>query len=134
MYCRRRYAAAPSCTARAISRIRSFPSGWRSSQTVRPTPYPIATPAQTSANSTGWSLKKLPTISLRTPSQSPRRGASARAGFYHMARPRGVIWACSGGFFVVEQRARELERRKSADHLGDLHLKKQDGRDAAVLQ
>src|SRR5712691_12135292 len=45
----------------------------------------MATPAQTSANSTGWSLKKLPTISVRTPSQSPRRVASARRIFYHMA-------------------------------------------------
>src|ERR1700730_15665877 len=47
----------------------------------------MATPEQMSANSTGWSLKKLPTISLRTPSQSPRRVTSARRIFYHMALP-----------------------------------------------
>src|SRR6266545_7283052 len=58
MYWRRRYAAAPSCTARAISRMRSLPAGWLSSQYVRPMPYAIATPAHTSANKTGWSLKK----------------------------------------------------------------------------
>src|SRR5882724_3468925 len=47
----------------------------------------MATPEQTSANSTGWSLKKLPTISVRTPSQSPRRVTSARRVFYHMTPP-----------------------------------------------
>ena len=52
VYCRRRYADAPSCTAPAISRIRSFPSGCRSSQIVSQAPYATATPAQTSARST----------------------------------------------------------------------------------
>ncbi len=58
-YCRRRYADAPSWTAREISRIRSFPVGCRSSQTVSPMPQAMATPAQTSAKRTAWSLKKL---------------------------------------------------------------------------
>jgi hypothetical protein len=38
-----------------------------------------------SANTTGWSLKKLPTISFGTPSQSLRRVTPARRLFYHMA-------------------------------------------------
>src|SRR3954454_1437971 len=90
MYCRFRYAAAPSWTARAISRMRSLPSGCASSQTVRPIPYATATAAQMSANSTAWSLKKLPTISVPTPSQGQRRVAPARAGFYHMQLLRCV--------------------------------------------
>src|SRR4051812_6074165 len=44
----------------------------------------MATAEQMSANSTAWSLKKLPTISLPTPSQGQRRVSPARAGFYHM--------------------------------------------------
>ena len=43
---------------REISRIRSLPVGLRSSQIVSPMPYATPTPAQTSANSTAWSLKK----------------------------------------------------------------------------
>ena len=35
VYCFFRYAAAPSCTAAEISRIRSFPAGCLSSQKVR---------------------------------------------------------------------------------------------------
>src|SRR5438128_7367297 len=50
----------------------------------------MATPAQTSANSTAWSLKKLPTISVPTPSQGQRRVSPARAGFYHMGLLRRV--------------------------------------------
>src|SRR3954471_6537910 len=90
MYCRFRYAAAPSWTARAISRMRSLPSGCASSQTVRPIPYATATAAQMSANSTAWSLKKLPTISVPTPLQGQRRVSPARAGFYHMQLLRCV--------------------------------------------
>jgi hypothetical protein len=44
--------------ARAISCIRSLPTGWRSSQNVSPMPYAIAMNEQTSAKSTAWSLKK----------------------------------------------------------------------------
>src|SRR5437773_3402989 len=73
----------------------------------------MATPAQTSANSTGWSLKKLPTNSVPTPSQSLRRVTSARAGFYHMGRPRAPPHG-SGSGFVLVQRTRELERRERA--------------------
>ncbi len=62
MYCRFRYASAPSWTARWISRIRSFPDGLPSTHTVSPIPDAIATPAQISANSTACSLKKLATI------------------------------------------------------------------------
>src|SRR5438128_2839961 len=76
----------------------------------------MATPAQTSANSTGWSLKKLPTISVRTPSQSLRRVTSARAGFYHMGRP-GAPPHGLGSRFVVVRRTRELERGERADQL-----------------
>src|SRR5256885_1430506 len=47
-------------------------------------PKATAIPAQTSANSTAWSLKKLPTISVPTPSQGQRRVSPARAGFYPM--------------------------------------------------
>ena len=35
VYCRRRYAAAPSCTAREISCIRSLPAGCFSSHQVK---------------------------------------------------------------------------------------------------
>src|SRR5918911_2492781 len=104
VYWRLRYAAAPSWTARAISRMRSFPSGRCSSQTVRPTPYATANAPQMSANSTGWSLKKLPTISVLTPSQGQRRVTPARAGFYHM----GAL----SGRRVNQGGSRELERRK----------------------
>src|SRR3954451_20076064 len=90
MYWRFRYAAAPSWTAREISRMRSFPAGCRISQTVKPIPYAIAIAEQTSANSTAWSLKKLPTISVPTPSQGQRRVSPARAGFYHMQLLRCV--------------------------------------------
>src|SRR5947208_10511356 len=50
----------------------------------------MATAAQMSANSTAWSLKKLPTISVPTPSQGQRRVSPARAGFYHMGLLRRV--------------------------------------------
>src|SRR2546421_12596165 len=70
--------------------MRSLPVGWPSSQTVRTTPYPTAIAAQTSAKSTAWSLKKLPTISVPTPSQGQRRVSPARAGFYHMGLLRRV--------------------------------------------
>ncbi len=52
MYCRRRYADAPSCTARAISCMRSLPAGRASRRTVRTTAHTIPTTAQISANST----------------------------------------------------------------------------------
>jgi hypothetical protein len=52
VYCLRRYAAAPSCTALAISCIRSFPAGCWSSHHVRYSPYKTATAAHTSANAT----------------------------------------------------------------------------------
>src|SRR5438034_2955618 len=49
----------------------------------------MATPAQTSANSTAWSLKKLPTISVPTPSQGQRRGVPGAGRFLsHAARRR----------------------------------------------
>src|SRR5438067_11623249 len=70
--------------------MRSLPVGWPSSQTVRTTPYPTAIAAQTSAKSTAWSLKKLATISVPTPSQGQRRVSPARAGFYHMGLLRRV--------------------------------------------
>src|SRR6266487_220037 len=65
----------------------------------------MATPAQTSANSTGWSLKKLPTISVRTPSQSPRRVTSARRVFYHMAPPGAPFQPQAAASSVVAGRA-----------------------------
>src|SRR5512133_950570 len=69
--------------------MRSLPSGCRSNQTVSPIPYAIATPAQTSANRTAWSLKKLPTISVPTPSQGQRRGVPGAGRFLsHAARRR----------------------------------------------
>src|SRR2546422_5738215 len=77
----------------------------------------MATPAQISANSTGWSLKKLATISVRTPSQSPRRVTSARRVFYHMA-PVERRFPGSGGRFVGAGRPGELRRRPGADELG----------------
>src|SRR6476646_1078763 len=77
----------------------------------------MATPAQTSANRTGWSLKKLPTISVPTPSQSRRRGASARRLFYHMERLRASLRP-SGGGFVLSERTGELERREGSEELG----------------
>ena len=58
-YWRFRYAAAPSCTARAISCIRSDPGGRRSSQTARPTPYATAIVAQMSAKRTACSWNQL---------------------------------------------------------------------------
>src|SRR5206468_10810413 len=76
----------------------------------------MATPAQTSANSTGWSLKKLAAISGPTPSQSRRRVTPARAGFYHMKRP-GAPLDGSGSGFVLLERPCELERRQRADEL-----------------
>src|SRR4051812_39354482 len=70
-----------------------------------------------SANNTGWSLKKLPTISVPTPSQSRRRGVSARRLFYHMAALRAPLEG-SGRCFVLVHRAGQLERRKGADEVG----------------
>jgi hypothetical protein len=52
VYWRRRYAAAPSCTARAISCIRSVPAGRPSSQRVSQRPYATAAAAQRSAKRT----------------------------------------------------------------------------------
>ena len=51
-----------------------------------------------SAKSTAWSLKKLPTISPSTPSQSPRRVSPARAGFYHIDpfERRSGVYDCAG--------------------------------------
>src|SRR5690242_21933372 len=77
----------------------------------------MATPAQTSANRTGWSLKKLPTISGPTPSQSRRRGVSARRVFYHMERLRASLRP-SGGRLVLPERTGELERREGSEQLG----------------
>src|SRR2546429_3047671 len=71
-------------------------------------PKPTATPAQTSANSTACSLKKLPTISVPTPSEGQRRVSSARAGFYHMGLGSG---------FGARLAAGELERRERPDQL-----------------
>src|SRR5712691_4045012 len=59
--------------------MRSLPAGRPSTQTVSPTPNPIATPAQTSANSTVWWWKN---PLNPPPSQSQRRDAPARRSFY----------------------------------------------------
>src|SRR5258705_9686991 len=48
--------------ARAISCIRSVPAGLRSNQIVSPAPYATPIPAQISANSTAWSLKKFTSL------------------------------------------------------------------------
>src|SRR5207253_6362442 len=65
----------------------------------------MATPAQTSANSTGCSLTKPPTISVRTPSQSPRRVTPARRVFYHMAPPGAPFQPQAAASSVVVGRA-----------------------------
>ena len=70
-----------------------------------------------SANSTGCSLKKLPTISVPTPSQSRRREVSARRLFYHMAALRAPLEG-SGRCFVLSRGAGQLEREKAADEVG----------------
>src|SRR5258705_11285056 len=90
----------------------------------------MATPAQMSANSTGWSLKKLPTISFGTPSQSLRRVAPARRLFYHMAL-RGAPFARFTQPLRRGRRPCELERGQGSDELamGDLNVK--IGRDGA---
>src|SRR5919108_723081 len=68
--------------------MRSFPSGRPRTQTVRTIPYASATPAQTSANSTAWSLKKLPTISLLYPlTKSAPSDLGAGRFLSHGARP-----------------------------------------------
>src|SRR6266511_326040 len=79
VYWRRRYAAAPSWTAREISRIRSDPAGCRSSQTVRPMPYRTATAPQTSAKSTAWSLKKSIASCSHKVGADPARGGRSPA-------------------------------------------------------
>src|SRR6266576_3867224 len=117
MYWRLRYAAAPSWIARAISRMRSFPSGWRTSQAVRKIPYAIATPEQTSANSTAWSLKKLPTISVPTPSQGQRRVVPGAGRFLSHAAGRRPARQAGGALGVFALRPRgvgvgELEVRR----------------------
>ena len=74
IYWRRRYAAAPSCTARAIACIASLPAGCCCSHLVK---YSESdpTPAQMSPNATAWSLKK----SIKPPSGLPRHKVSAEA-------------------------------------------------------
>jgi hypothetical protein len=81
-YWRRRYAAAPSCTARAISCIRSLPAGCRNSHMVKYKPQPTATAAQTSANATALSLKK----SIEPPSRKPRHKVDAE-----VSSARGIM-------------------------------------------
>ena len=72
----------PPGSPRPISCMRSFPAGWRSSQTVSPMPTPTATSAQTSANATAWSLKK----SIAPPPVTKSgRGRPRRGGFLSQA-------------------------------------------------
>src|SRR5215217_3140310 len=58
VYWRRRYAVAPSCTAREMRCISSFPGERASSQREVTTPYTTAAPAQTSAMITPQSVRK----------------------------------------------------------------------------
>src|SRR4051795_1027002 len=90
MYWRFRYAAAPSWTAREISRMRSFPAGCRISQTVKPIPYAIAIAEQISANSTAWSLKKLATISVSYPLTRSAPSVPGAGRFLSHGGVRGV--------------------------------------------
>src|SRR6266849_91698 len=91
--------------------MRSLPVGCRSSQYVRPIPYTIATPAQTSANRTGWSLKKC--ISLLVSQSSTPRGLLQRADL----RDRGeeklaqllVVLGEDADHFVMRDRRRPLD-------------------------
>src|SRR5213078_1910424 len=73
----------------AISRMRSLPAGWRSSQKVSPIPYAIATNAQTRAKRTAWSLKKFRgSASYKLSAETPRRrGFVSQAG---SAKRRGT--------------------------------------------
>jgi len=57
VYCRRRYAWAPSWMAAAIDRIRSLPAGFRSTCTIRPTPYSTAMTPATTASQTVLSAR-----------------------------------------------------------------------------
>ena len=70
-----------------------------------------------SANSTGWSLKKLPTISVLTPSESLRRVTPARRLFYHMTLLGAPLARLMQPLRRVG-RPRELERRQGSNELG----------------
>src|SRR3990170_6989390 len=110
VYCLRRYAAAPSWTARAISCIRSFPAGCLSSHHVKYSPYKTATAAHASANPTAWSTKK--SMILRSPAhhkvsaESPRRGrlciTSRHVARGPPARSAGAACLSGQGSAVVE--------------------------------
>src|SRR5512133_2764551 len=82
----------------------------------------MATPAQTSANRTAWSLKKLPTISVPTPSQGQRRVSPARAGFYHMRLGDGPLGRPSPGELERRERPHELRMDGRGLALGALPL------------
>src|SRR6266576_5757124 len=82
----------------------------------------MATAAQMSANSTACSLKKLPTISVPTPSQGQRRVSPARAGFYHM----GLLGRVGVGQLEVRRDLLEIPQDLLPDHaLEDGHQRPQ---------
>ena len=57
MYCRLRYARAPSCTAPEMRTISALPGDSASSERVVRTPYATAHAAHTSATITPWSVR-----------------------------------------------------------------------------
>ena len=111
--------ARSSCTAAAGtprrppgSRARSpasarVPAGCWSSHHVNPSPKPIATAQQTSANTTAWSLKK--SILARSRHKVRRRQASARGSFLSQASGRADRYSTGPRGGCV--RVRELEVR-----------------------
>src|SRR5881227_2776302 len=92
--------------------MRSLPAGRPRSQTVSAMPYPTAMAEQMSANSTAWSLKKLPTITP-TPSQSWRQSAWRDASFYHKVPDEASV---ARGFGKGELEVRR-DLAKVADHV-----------------
>src|SRR4029079_736796 len=106
----RRYAAAPSWTAREISCIRALPAGCLSNHQVRYRPYAIATPAQTSANSTAWSTKK----SIHPPSRGAQRDTGMASARRIMPHKPG---ACPG-----DRRSRVLVLGSAARRHGGAYL------------
>jgi hypothetical protein len=69
-----------------------------------------------SANRTGWSLKKLPTISVLPPHKVGAEW-SRRGGFSITWRHLGRRGTDSGGRFALGREPRELERRERAEQL-----------------
>ena len=75
VYWRRRYAFAPSCTAREISCISALPGERASSQREVTMPYTTAAPEHTSAMTTPQSVRNSKGYFLRFESEEPARGA-----------------------------------------------------------